>query len=106
MNDNETKNVVTRDSKGRWLKGKPPGPGRSPMKKEERYYRLTIESVTDEDWVEIVLTAVNQAKRGQWRAREWLANYIIGRPAQIVEANINSKIIQVVFDDDWGNKSS
>jgi len=100
------KPAAIRDSRGRYLKGKPPGPGRAPVKKEERYYRLTIESVTDEDWVEIVLTAVNQAKRGQWRAREWLANYIIGRPVQVVDANINSRIIQVVFDDDWGNKSS
>jgi len=99
------KQVIPRDAKGRWLKGKPPGPGRAPMKKEERYYRLTIESVTDEDWVEIVLTAVNQAKRGQWRAREWLANYIIGRPVQVIDANVNNKTIEVIYVDDWRNDS-
>ena len=99
------KQVVPRDSKGRWLKGKPPGPGRSPMKKEERYYRLTIESVTDEDWVEIVIKAVKQAKQGQWRAREWLANYIIGRPVQVIDANVNNKTIEVIYVDDWRNDS-
>ncbi len=106
MNDNGKTQVIARDAQGRFLKGKIPGPGRKPVKKEERYYRITCDSVSEEDWIDIVTKAVRQAKNGQWRAREWLANYIIGRPVQLVDANVNHRVIEVIIDDSWGNNPS
>lgn len=49
----------------------------------EKYLRLTYESVSDNDWREIVDKAVEQAKQGNASARQWLSNYTIGIPRQM-----------------------
>ena len=72
-----------RDEKGRFLPGSVPNPnGRAPKEREERYYEITMSSVTYEEWRAIVLKAKDQAKRGDAAARKWLADYLIGPPVQ------------------------
>jgi len=78
-----------RDARGRFVKGngasKGNGGGRPPKKREERYYEITISTVTFSDWERIVQKAAEQAKRGDSTARKWLADYLVGTPEQ----NIN-----------------
>ena len=86
-----------RDEHGRFVRGTTGNPGGRP-KKDQKYYRTTVRSVSLKDWKAIVLRAVSQAKEGNKDAREFLANYIMGKP----EAYINLKAdvdIELSFDE-------
>lgn len=77
---------MVRDKKGRFAEGNGGGPGRSPKKREERFLEITRSKVTFKDWGEIIEKAVEQAKRGNPIARKFLADYLIGPPAQTINA--------------------
>ena len=93
--------VKKRDAHGRFLPGAPGGPGRPPAAKEERYYQLTREAVTENDWLAIVTTTIERAKKGDRWAREWLGNYLLGRPVQRVDASIVDQSLQILYVNDW-----
>jgi hypothetical protein len=40
-----------------------------------------LETVTLDDWQDVVNTALNAAKQGDPQARAWLAQYLVGKPA-------------------------
>ena len=42
-------------------------------------------------WAKIIITAVDQATQGDWRARKWLGDYLMGPPVQRVEAEVDVK---------------
>lgn len=88
--------MAQRDSKGRFIKGHNGGPGRPPKEREERFYEITLSTVTYKDWKEIVEKAAEQAKRGNATARKWLSDYLIGVPDQ----NVNLSEIIVSLDKD------
>jgi hypothetical protein len=67
-----------RDPRGRFAPGGPGGPGRPRRQVETDYLRALADSVSLEDWQEIVAAAVEAAKRGDARSREWLARYLLG----------------------------
>lgn len=74
---------MVRDAKGRFVKGHEPiTPGRPKKSREERYLDILVSTVTEEDWEEIILRAVVDAKRGDATARKWLADYMIGPPVE------------------------
>lgn len=60
------------------------GPGRPTRRKEEKFLALLSASVSEEDWRLVITKAVDQAKEGDWRARKWLSDYLIGTPVQRV----------------------
>jgi len=75
-----------RDEKGRFIKGSVGNPkGRPPKAREERYYEITLSTVTFADWEEIIRKAADQAKRGDYQARKFLADYLLGPPLQRAE---------------------
>ena len=80
--------MTERDSKGRFVKGNGAakgnkgGPGRPPKAREERYYEITVSTVTYNQWERIVRKAAQQAERGDATARKWLADYLVGTPEQ------------------------
>lgn len=78
------KTVANRDSQGRFVAGNQAakGAGRPPKAREERYYEITINTCTFADWERIIQKAVEQAKRGDHTARKFLADYLVGVPAQ------------------------
>lgn len=47
--------------------------------------------VTSEKWTAIILKAVDQATVGDWRARKWLGDYLMGPPVQRIEAEVDVK---------------
>jgi hypothetical protein len=65
---------------GRFAPGNAGGPGRPPRQTEREYLRAMLAGCTPEDWREIVDQAVEDAKGGDAKAREWLARYLVGMP--------------------------
>jgi hypothetical protein len=63
--------------------GNPKGRARKPY--EEKYLKAFYSIVKVDDWKEIVDKAREQAKRGDPKARQWLADYMIGKPAQPID---------------------
>lgn len=74
--------MVGRDDKGRFSKGYKGGPGRKRRQVEDDFMRLLVGAVTKEDWIEICIKAVRQARAGDSVARKWLADYLIGPPVE------------------------
>jgi hypothetical protein len=60
------------------------GPGRPRRTVEAQYLLALREAVPLETWNKVCETAVAQAVAGDAKAREWLANYLIGKPLQAV----------------------
>ena len=73
---------ANRDGKGRFTKGNSGGPGRPKRTKEEKYLTSMVRCVKLKDWRDIVERAVADAKDGDAKAREWLSNYLLGKPSQ------------------------
>ncbi|MGJ0492178.1 hypothetical protein [Methylobacter sp.] len=48
---------------------------------EGDYMATLLETVTLEDWGDVVKSAVAAAKQGDTQARAWLAQYLVGKPA-------------------------
>jgi uncharacterized protein DUF5681 len=79
--------AIARDSKGRFVKGASGNPqGRLPKQTETSYLQVSESVCTFDVWREIVAKAVEQAKRGDARARQWLSDYLIGKPVSMVMA--------------------
>lgn len=57
---------------------------RTPIRStNEKFLKVTFETVKEDDWREIIEKAVEQAKGGNATARQWLSNYTIGIPRQM-----------------------
>lgn len=79
--------IIARDSKGRFVKGASGNPqGRLSKQIEQSYLQVSESVCTFDVWREIVAKAVEQAKRGDARARQWLSDYLIGKPISMVMA--------------------
>ena len=79
--------AIARDEKGRFVKGASGNPqGRLPKETEKTYLEVCQNTCTFDVWREITMKAVEQAKRGDARARQWLSDYLIGKPLQMVMA--------------------
>jgi len=74
--------MAERDANGRFVKGYSGGPGRPKKAREERFYELTLSTVTYDKWKKVVDKALEQAIRGDSAARKWLSDYLIGPPIQ------------------------
>jgi hypothetical protein len=66
---------------GRFLTGNPGGPGRPRRAIEADYLAALSEAVPIEAWRAIVAKAVEQARDGDPKAREWLGSYLAGPPS-------------------------
>ena len=76
----ENGDAGNRDQAGRFASGNRGGPGR-PRRVTERAYLAAISEACPPDvWQEIVAQAVQDAKAGDAKARDWLAAYLVGRP--------------------------
>lgn len=72
-----------RDGQGRFTEGNPGGPGR-PKRQTEQEYLATLRDVcTLDEWKLVCTRAVTDAKDGDARARQWLSDYIVGKPTPL-----------------------
>lgn len=74
-----------RDDKGRFVKGNKVSPGRKPLRTEREYLEVTINAVSLGDWSKVVKKALTLAMEGDYQARRWLSDYLLGKPPQILE---------------------
>ncbi len=81
-----------RNANGTFAKGHSGGPGR-PRRSVEREYLLCLaESVTLDDWKAVVDRAVVDAKRGDARARDWLARFLVGGCPTLSALELQEKV--------------
>lgn len=80
-----------RDAQGKFQKGGPGGPGRPAKARELAYLAVLREEVTLEDWRRVIQAAKADATNAspldgptRDKARRFLADYLIGRPAQTI----------------------
>lgn len=52
------------------------------------YLRVMSDNVTPVEWGLITQKAVKEAIKGDWKARQWLSNYLIGTPIQRIESDV------------------
>jgi hypothetical protein len=59
--------------------------GRRPKEREVEYSNIIQSNCSPSDWKMIVAKAVEQAKRGDEKARKWLSDNLVGLPVQKTE---------------------
>jgi hypothetical protein len=92
-----SKKLERQDEHGRFLPGKTAvESGIHPQSRAHRWVTLMSEAVTDKDIITIVEKAVKQAKAGNRFAREFLWNYGVGKPLQMVEFKGNAPFMQLI----------
>ena len=99
--------IIARDSKGRFVKGASGNPqGRLPKQTETSYLQVSESVCTFDVWREIVAKAIEQAKRGDARARQWLSDYLMGKPISMVMAVQDNRdtSIKIEYVNDWRRK--
>jgi hypothetical protein len=74
--------MTERDERGRFVKGNGGGPGRPKRSREEQYLDVLLGVCTPDEWKIVCAVALSRAKAGDAKAREWLGNYIIGKPIE------------------------
>ena len=99
---------MERDGKGRFVKGNMGGPGRSKRKTEDKYLKALRDSVTSKEWKAICKQAIKDAKKGDRSARQWLSDYLLGKPVQElrVDARTDLDITLRWADDDAEHNTS
>lgn len=90
-----------RDDKGRFVKGHSGNPGGRPID-QSKYLKKIDTTMTLKDWREIVKKAIDQAKRGDSRARQWLSDYLAGKPIQPIEGDFDNVVRFIVEHEDDG----
>lgn len=63
---------------------------------EEKFLKKISSSVTITEWREIIKKAVDQAKRGDPRARQWLSEYLVGKPIQGIDLDTTDSTLEVI----------
>ncbi len=74
----EGKPTNSRNPDGTFAKGGPGGPGRPPRLVERHFLQVFSDSVSLEDWRKVVESAVQNAVKGDAKARDWLGRYLLG----------------------------
>jgi hypothetical protein len=67
-----------RDSRGRFTRGNPGGPGRPPRATETQYLLALSAACPPETWAAICRRAMEQATEGDAAARAWLSTFLVG----------------------------
>lgn len=75
----------SRDAKGQFVAGCAPGPGRPPKLREKAYFDAFRQTASLEDWQAAVEVILAKAIKGDLRAFEALAKYVMPSPAQRLE---------------------
>jgi len=71
-----------RNRNGTFAVGNSGGPGRPRRTIEREYLAALLDSVSLDSWRAIIAKAVDDAKQGDAKAREWLARYLVGAEPQ------------------------
>lgn len=87
--------MTVRDEKGRFVKGHSGNPGGRPID-QTKYLKKIDTTLSLKEWRVIILKAIEQAKRGDSRARQWLSDYVVGKPIQSIDLEHDGEIRFIV----------
>jgi hypothetical protein len=73
---------------------------------EGDYMSTLLETVTLEDWQEVVSSTLTAAKQGDAQARAWLAQYLVGKPAGKAPTPLTVVVQQLNGDNPLVNRLS
>ena len=62
---------------------------------ESDYLSVLLDSVTLDDWRDVVSNTLEAAKGGDDKARAWLAQYLMGKPSTEAPAPLNVVVAQL-----------
>lgn len=62
---------------------------------ESDYMGVLLDAVTLDDWREVVTSAVQAAKEGDAQARNWLGQYLVGKPESKAPTPLNIVVQQL-----------
>ena len=71
----------SRDDKGRFTRGAPPGPGRPPRRDQREFLRRLLALCTDERIDAVLMRLIADAARGDAEARKLVLGYLLGKPS-------------------------
>jgi len=71
---------------------------------QETYMGALLDAVSLDDWREVVTGAVQAAKGGDPQARNWLGQYLIGRPESKAPTAVNVIVNQLQGNDPVVNR--
>ena len=71
---------------------------------ESDYMATLLDTVTIEDWQDVVSNALLSAKQGDAQARAWLAQYLVGKPAGKAPTPLTVVVQQLNNDSPLVNK--
>ena len=71
---------------------------------ESDYMATLLDTVTMEDWQDVVSHALLSAKQGDAQARAWLAQYLVGKPAGKAPTPLTVVVQQLNNDNPLVNK--
>ena len=71
---------------------------------EGDYMSTLLETVTLDDWEDVVSSALSAAKQGDAQARAWLAQYLVGKPAGKAPTPLTVVVQQLNGDNPLVNK--
>ena len=63
---------------------------------QTKYLKSLVRLVKQDDWQAIIIKAIEQAKRGDKSARDFLADYCLGKPQQQVDLNTDAVVRFIV----------
>lgn len=98
--------ALTREKNGRFLPGTPPGPGRPPRQTEAGCMQAMMQACPLDTWRTICERAVVEAKRGDAKARDWLAKYLVGDPGHQAPAPMAVVVQQLTGIDPALNRAA
>jgi len=87
-----------RDSSGRFIKGVSGNPGGRPID-QSKYLKKIDTAITFKEWRCIILKAIEQAKRGDAKARQWLSDYLLGKAPQALNITGDMRYTLERFED-------
>ena len=79
---------------GQFRPGNPGGPGRPRRQTEREYLQALTECVGLAEWKAVVRRALEDARKGDHRAREWLGKYLMGSDPLLAELTEEAERLQ------------
>lgn len=76
--------------------------GRSKRRTEDAYLRAIVSVVSQADMRDIAAKARDQAKRGDSRARQWLSDYLLGKPLQRTDVTSDGQPLALPIEFNYG----
>lgn len=94
-----------RDDNGRFTTGNQLSTGRLPRKTEDLYMDTLSEALTVPKWKKVIKKTIEDAQKGDARARELLFKYVLGtQPLVQMNQQINER--DIVLTVDWEGAQS